>query len=118
MKSVVKFPTLGKRKPNFVIGLIITKVNRERLQRVIGKFFRNYVTLTIVLMATAALKMECKAHAQRKERETFWQHTLKNFHPIGLNEKEQYLYCAYIDTKIFLKLALVFFPQDFSSIKT
>ena len=65
-----------KQKPNFVIGLIITKVNRKRLQRVIGKFFRNYVTLTIVLIATAALKMECETHAQRKERETFWKHRL------------------------------------------
>ena len=35
---------------------------------------------------------QCKTHAQLKERETFWQHRLKTFYPIGLNEKEKYLY--------------------------
>ena len=34
----------------------------------------------------------CEAHAQLKERGTFWQHRLKTFYPIGLNEKEEYLY--------------------------
>ena len=83
---MVKSPTLGKRKPNFDIGLIIIEVNIERLERVIGKFLRNYFTLTIVSMAIAA------THAQLKERETFWQHRLKTFYPIGLNEKEEYLH--------------------------
>ena len=55
---MVKSPTLGKRKPNFVIGLIIIKVNIERLERVIGKFLRNYFTLTIVSMAITAVKIE------------------------------------------------------------
>ena len=31
-------------------------------------------------------------HEQLKERETFWQHRLKIFYPIVLNEKEDYLY--------------------------
>ena len=53
-----KSPTLEKQKPNFVIGLIIIKVNIERLERVIGKFLRNYFILTIVLMAIVALKIE------------------------------------------------------------
>ena len=35
---------------------------------------------------------QCKTHAQLKERETFWQHRLKTFYPIGLNENEEYLY--------------------------
>ena len=48
---------LAKRKPNFVIGLIMIKVNIERLEKVIAKFLRNYFTLTIVLMPIAALKM-------------------------------------------------------------
>ena len=34
----------------------------------------------------------CETHEQLKERETFWQHRLKTFYPIGLNEKEKYLY--------------------------
>ena len=50
-------PMIGKRKPNFVVGLMIIKVNIERLEWVIGKFFRNYFTLTIVLMTIAALKI-------------------------------------------------------------
>ena len=33
------------------------KVNIERLEKVIGKLLRNYFTLTIVLMAIAALKI-------------------------------------------------------------
>ena len=33
-----------------------------------------------------------ETHAQLKEREIFWQHRLKTFYPIGLNEKEKYLY--------------------------
>ena len=48
---------VGKRKTNFVIGLIIIKVNTDRLEKVIGKFLRNYFTLTIVLMAIAVLKI-------------------------------------------------------------
>ena len=35
---------------------------------------------------------QCETHVQLKERETFWQHRLKIFHPIGLNEKEEYSY--------------------------
>ena len=54
---MVKSPTLRKQKPNLVIGLIIIKVNIEHLEKVIGKFLRNYFTLTIVLMAIAALKI-------------------------------------------------------------
>ena len=95
---MVKSPTLGKRKPNFDIGLIIIKVNIEHLERVIGKFLRNYFTLTIVLMNKAALKIwdfvifeQCETHAPLKEGETFWQHRLKTFYPIGLNEKEKNL---------------------------
>ena len=35
---------------------------------------------------------QCETHEQLKERETFWQHRLKTFHPYGLNEKKKYLY--------------------------
>ena len=31
-------------------------------------------------------------HKQLKERETFWQHKLKVFYPLGQNEKEKYLF--------------------------
>ena len=56
-KCKVEVPYIGKAKKNFVIGLIIIKVNIERLERVIGKFLKNYFTLTNVLMTTAALKI-------------------------------------------------------------
>ena len=35
---------------------------------------------------------QCETHKQLKERETFWQHQLKTFYPLGLNEKQEYLY--------------------------
>ena len=35
---------------------------------------------------------QCKTHGRLKERETFWQHRLKAFYPLGLKEKEEYLY--------------------------
>ena len=55
---MVNSPTVGKRKQNFVIGLIVIKVKIEHLGKVIGKFLRNYFTLTIVWMAIVALKLE------------------------------------------------------------
>ena len=90
-------PISGKRKRNFVIVLIIINANIERLEKVIGKFLRNCLTFTIVLMAIAAywnfvILEHRETHAQLKERETFWQHRLKTFYPKGLNKKEEYLY--------------------------
>ena len=35
---------------------------------------------------------QCETHKQLKERESFWQHRLKTFYPLGINEKEEYLY--------------------------
>ena len=35
---------------------------------------------------------KCETHNQLKEGETFWQHKLKTFYPLGLNEKEEYLF--------------------------
>ena len=35
---------------------------------------------------------QCETYKQLKERETFWQGRLKTFYPLGLNEKEEYLY--------------------------
>ena len=35
---------------------------------------------------------QCETHKQLKEREAFWQHRLKTFYPLSLNEKEEYLY--------------------------
>ena len=57
VKFVVKSPMLGKRKQNFVLGLIIIEVNLERLEKVIEKFLRNYFALSIVLMVIVVLKI-------------------------------------------------------------
>ena len=35
---------------------------------------------------------QCEIHEQLKERESFWQHRLKTFYSIGLNEKEEDFY--------------------------
>ena len=35
---------------------------------------------------------QCQTHAKLKEKEIFCQHRLKTFYPIGLTEKEEYLY--------------------------
>ena len=35
---------------------------------------------------------KCETHKQLKEREMFWQHKFKKFYPLGLNEKEEYLF--------------------------
>ena len=35
---------------------------------------------------------KCETDKQLKERETFWQHKLKTFYPLGINEREEYLF--------------------------
>ena len=35
---------------------------------------------------------KCKTHKQLKERESFWQHKLKTFYALRLNEREEYLF--------------------------
>ena len=52
----MKLPRLGKRKLNFVLGLIIKEINIDRLERVLGKFLRSYFTLTTASMTTLASK--------------------------------------------------------------
>ena len=52
---MVKFPTLGKPKPNFGTGSSIIKVHIEHLERLTEKFLRKVFRLTIVLMATVEM---------------------------------------------------------------
>ena len=35
---------------------------------------------------------KCETHKQLKKKEMFWQHKLKTLYPLGLNEKEEYLF--------------------------
>ena len=96
---MVKSLTLGKRKPNFVIVLIIIIVNIKHLKKgnrkVLQKLFHTHYCLDGYSGTEDwdfVLFEQCETHAQLKERETFWQHRLKTFYPIDLNEKEEYLY--------------------------
>ena len=41
-------------------------------------------------MVTVKSLNNAKTHEQMKERETFWQHKLKTFYRIDLNEKKEY----------------------------
>ena len=40
----------------------------------------------------AILFEKCETHKQHKERETFWQHRLKIFYPLGPSEKKRIFY--------------------------
>ena len=49
--------------------------------------------IVLLLMIDDSTFLEqCETHKQLNERENFWQHRLKVFYPVGLNEKEEYLY--------------------------
>ena len=48
---------------------MMIKVNIERSERVIGKFFRSYFTLTIGSTATVALKIGVLQFLKRKRKE-------------------------------------------------
>ena len=37
---------------------------------------------------------QCETYKQLKETETFWQQRLETFYPLGLNQKEEYLYLS------------------------
>ena len=98
-KSVVEFPTLGKQKPNFATGSTITKVNIEHLEKDNQKVPQRRFHAHYCLDGHSGIDdwkfvifEQCETHEYLKERETFWQHILKTLYPIGLNEKEEYLY--------------------------
>ena len=62
-------------------------------------YHRSVFIHTIFKIATEVLMIwevtlfdKCETHKQLKERETFWQHKLKTFYPLGLNEKDEYLF--------------------------
>ena len=49
----------------------------------------------------ATLFEKCETHKQLKERETFWYHKSKKISPLGLNEKEEYLFYSHFLHKVF-----------------
>ena len=83
-KSVMILPMLEKLKQSSAFGLIITIVNIDLFKK------ENRMWHVSVFIRTMFKIWE--THKQHKEMETFWQHKLKTFNPLGLNEKEQYLF--------------------------
>ena len=89
-KSVVESNTLGKQKTNFA-----RRAFRKGNQNAPEKCFQANYCLdghSGINDWNFVIFEQCETHEQLKERETFWQHRLKTFYPIGLNEKEEYLY--------------------------
>ena len=124
VRFVVKSPTLGKRKPNFDICLIIINYKskhrafRKGNRKVPQKLFHTHYSLgghRGIENWDFVIFGRCETHVQLKEGQTFWQHRL---YPIHLNEtkwkneKEEYLYWYFG-----IKLFRIFF-QDFCLIQT
>ena len=82
------------------IDLIIIKVNKKELpEKEIKKapktFFHNHYCFDEYVGIDDwefVLFEQCETHKQLKEREAFSQSRLKTFYPLGLTEKEEYLY--------------------------
>ena len=91
-------PVLKKLKQSFVFGLIIIKVNTDLFEKENRTYHRSVFIHTIFKIARGiddwevTLVEKCETHKQLKERETLWQHKLKTFYPLGLNEKEECLF--------------------------
>ena len=90
---------LVKPKLSFDIGSITIKANIELSGKETEKYPRNVFMIIIVWMVNLGIDdwdftlfEQCETHKQLKERETFSQHRLKTFYPLGLNEKEEYLF--------------------------
>ena len=98
-KACSEVPYFGKAKIKFCYSSTITKVNIEHSekgsQKVPEKRFHTHYCLdghSGIDDWNFVLFEQGETHEQFKERETFWQHRLKTFYPVALNEKEEYLY--------------------------
>ena len=85
-------PILEERKQSFFFGVIIIKGNTDLFEKEDRMYHRSVFIYIIFKIAVELLIMgsnfkQLKTHKQLKERETFWQHKLKTFYPLGLNEK-------------------------------
>ena len=98
-----------EKKKLFATGATIKKVTIKHSEKVTKKFHAHYCLDGHSGIDDWSFMVfeQCETHEQLKEIETFWQHRLKTFYSIGLNEKEEYLYQH---KKTFLVLVL-----DFSS---
>ena len=92
--------TLEKPKLSFDKGSITIKANIElsgkKTEKYLStKLFHDHYCLDVHFGIDDwdfTLLEQCETHKQLKERETFWQHQLKTLYPLGLNEKQEYLY--------------------------
>ena len=92
---------LERLKQSFVIGLMIIKVNTPLFEKENRTYHRSVFIHTTHYIQDfhrgiddweVTLFEKCETHKQLKERETFWQYKLKTFYPLGLNDKEEYLF--------------------------
>ena len=95
-KFVMTLHMLERLKQSSVFDLIIIKVNANLFEKESRMYHRGVFIHTVYKTATAdwevTLFEKCETHKQLKKRETFWHHKLKTFYPLGLNEKEEYLF--------------------------
>ena len=83
---------------SFICGLIIVMVSTDLFEKennVAQKHFHSHYIEDChggINDWEVTLLEKSETHKQLKERETFWQHKLKIFYPLGLNEKEEYLF--------------------------
>ena len=89
---------MGKQKPNFCYRFNNCKSKhrpfRKGNQKVPQKRFHAHHCVdghSGIDDWSFVIFEQCETHKLLKEIETFWQHKLKTFYPIGLNEKEEYL---------------------------
>ena len=88
---------LEKPKLSFDIGLttikVITELSIKETEKYPKCFCDHYcVDGHLGIHDWDLVFQQCETHKQLKGRETFWQHRLKIFYPLGLNEKEDYLF--------------------------
>ena len=94
-----EIPYVGKAKTKFRYRFNNYKSKqrafRKGNRKVPQKLFRTQYCLdghSSIEDSYFVIFQQCERHAQLKERETFWQHRLKIFYSIGLNEEQEYLY--------------------------
>ena len=92
-------PYVGKAKKKFGLRFNNYKSKhqsfRKGKQNVSQKYFHSHYIQDChrgIDDLEVTLFQKCEAHKRLKEREMFWQHKLKTFYPLGLNEKEEYLF--------------------------
>ena len=100
-------PYVGKAKTKFRLRFNTYKSKhrsfRKGKQNVPQKrFYSHYIQdcHRVIDDWEVTLFEKCETYKQLKERGTFWQHRLKPFYSLGLNEREEYLFQLHTVNKI------------------